>query len=164
MSKRPENQDIVDKYLAHYRASKASVRMRESCLNTFFGYKDKDYFNYDGHVFDITTEVLIDYFDYLKNLKTITLQTKKNKWRILVSFLKYTMEYYQKYDFIVVIPRFSIKWGNKHPKSSVDRNAVMTEAEVEKVLNYFKIRNWKYYIIFPMFCRMGSKERRGSKC
>ncbi|MGV9142073.1 MAG: tyrosine-type recombinase/integrase [Promethearchaeota archaeon] len=156
--KRPTNQEIIDKYLEHYKSSQASVRMRESSLNYFFGYKEKDYFDYSEHVFDIKTQDLINYFEFLKNLKTISLQTKKNKWHILVSFLRYTMEYYRKYDFVVVIPQFSIKWGNRHPKPSIDRNAVMKEEEVEKVLNYFKIRNWKFYLIFRCFAEWGARK------
>jgi integrase len=163
---RLSNQEIIDKYLEHYSNSQASVAMRNSCLNYFFGYRDgnwnltedKDYFNYSGHIFDIKTEDLIDYFEFLKNLKTISLQTKKNKWHILKSFLRYTMEYYRKYDFVVVIPQYSVKWGNRHPKPTIDRDAVMTEEEVEKLLNYFKIRNWKYYLIFRCFAEWGARK------
>ena len=75
----PKNETIVKKYLSHYRHSPQSIKMRKSSLTYFFA---EDFFNYHDHIFNINTQVLIDYFDFLKNLDSIGGATKKNKWHI----------------------------------------------------------------------------------
>ena len=65
--------------------------MRESSLKYFLGV---EFFNYHGHIFDLDTKILKKYFVFLKNLDTVSIQTRKNKWHILTSFLNFTMEDY----------------------------------------------------------------------
>jgi len=151
---RPTNETIITTYLRHYAHSKQSQKMRESSLNYFFG---EDYFNYQGHVFDINTEILIDYFDWLKT-QDISLTTKKNKWIIVVSFLNSTMEYYRKYNFLVMIPKHSINWGNVHKKAKSNKDVIACEDELVKLLEYFKIHNYKHYLIFRLFIETGCRK------
>jgi len=152
----PTNQEIIGTHLNHYRDSKQSVKTRKSSLNYFF---KPEYFGYKGHIFDIDTDILIDYFDYLKHLKTISLGTKKTKWTLLKSFLNFTMEYYRKYKFIVIIPQHSINWnGIVHKKSKTNKNVVMSIEEIYSILNYLKLRNFKYYLIFRIFAETGMRK------
>jgi len=152
----PENNEIIEKYLNHYQHSKQSVKTRKSALKLFF---DPTNFNYPGHVFEITTDILIDYFDYLKKIKRLSLETKKTKWTLLKSFLNFTMEYYRKYKFVVVIPKHSINWnGIVHKRPETNKNVVMSIEEIDSILNYLKLRNFKYYLIFRIFSETGMRK------
>lgn len=152
----PTNQEIIESCLNHYRDSKQSVKTRKSSLNYFF---NPEYFGYKENIFDIDTDILIDYFDYLKHLETISLGTKKTKWALLKSFLNFTMEYYRKYNFVVVIPKHSINWnGIVHKKSKTNKNVVMSIEEIDSILNYLKLRNFKYYLIFRIFSETGIRK------
>ena len=116
------NQKIINAYINNWQHSKQSQNQRKSSLRYFFdkseyikkeinGKKIKELkkrFGYPGHVFEITTPILKEYFLWLKNLDTINITTKKNKWNILISFLNYTMEDYE--DFVVKIPRKTVNW------------------------------------------------------
>ena len=129
----PKNETIVKKYLSHYRHSPQSIKMRKSSLTYFFA---EDFFNYHDHIFNINTQVLIDYFDFLKNLDSIGGATKKNKWHIMKSFLEFTMEYYRKHNFIVIIPSKTINWNGSIPKKTKVRSnkkVIATLEEVEKI-------------------------------
>ena len=149
---KPTNKTIIKTYLRHYNHSIQSQKMRKSSLNYFFNG-----FNYNGHIFEIDTEKLIDYFDWLKT-QDVALTTKKNKWTILVSFLNSTMEYYRKYNFIVIIPKHSIKWGNGHKKPESNKNIVACKDELKRLLDYFKTHNYKHYLIFRLFTEMGCRK------
>lgn len=152
----PGNKEIIEKHLTHYQHSKQSVRTRKSALNTFFG---SEYFNYSEPIFEITTDILIDYFEHLKSKKELSLSSKKTKWTLLTSFLNYTMEYYRKYDFIVIIPKHSIHWnGVVHKKPKTNKNVVMSIEEINAILNYLKLRNFKYYLIFRIFAETGMRK------
>jgi len=168
----PTNQKIIETYLNHYRHSRQSVKTRKSSLNYFFESK---YFGYGDFyipsdfslnvvflkrdIFDIDTDTLIDYFDYLKHLETISLGTKKTKWILLISLLNFCMEYYRKYNFIVIIPKHSINWnGIVHKEPETNKNVVMTKEEVKDILNYLKLRHFKYYLIFRIFTETGMRK------
>ena len=152
----PENNEIIEKYLNHYQHSKQSVKTRKSALKLFF---DPTNFNYPGHVFEITTDILIDYFDYLKKIKRLSLETKKTKWTLLKSFLNFTMEYYRKNKFVVLIPKHSINWnGIVHKRPETNKNVVMSIEEIDSILNYLKLRNFKYYLIFRIFSETGMRK------
>ena len=154
--KRPSNKVIIEKYLNHYRHSKQSVKTRKSALNYFF---KKEYFGYNGHTFDIETDVLIDYFDYLKFLERKSLATKKTKWVLLKSFLNFCMEYYRKYDFNVIIPKHSINWkGIIHKESETNKDIVMTTEEIQNILEYLNLNHFKYYLIFRLFTETGMRK------
>ena len=153
---RPSNQGIIETYLNHYRHSNQSVKTRKSSLNYFFESK---YFGFKKHIFDIDTDTLIDYFDYLKHLKTISLDTKKTKWILLISLLNFCMEYYRKHNFIVVIPKHSINWnGIDHKQPNTNKDIVMTKEEVEQILDYCKLTNYHYYLIFRIFAETGVRK------
>ncbi len=153
---KPMNNTIISKYLNHYRHSNQSVKTRKSSLNYFFNPK---YFGHKGHIFDINTDILIDYFDYLKHLETISLGTKKTKWTLIISFLNFCMEYYRKYKFIVIIPKHSINWnGINHKEPETNKDIVMTKEEVKDILDYLKLRHFKYYLIFRIFSETGMRK------
>lgn len=152
----PGNKEIIEKHLNHYSHSKQSVNTRKSALKLFF---DPTNFNYPSHIFEITTDILIDYFEYLKKLKKLSLGSKKTQWTLLISFLNFTMEYYRKYEFIVIIPKHSINWnGVLHKKPKTNKNVVMTIEEINSILNYLKLRNFKYYLIFRIFSETGMRK------
>ena len=151
---RPNNKVIIEKYIGHYENSKQSQKMRRSSLNYFFEAK---YFNYQGQIFDIDTETLIDYFDWLKT-QSVSLTTKKNKWTILVSFLRSTMEYYRKYNFMVIIPKHSINWGNGHKKANSNKNVIATKEEIKQILDYLKTRNYKHYLMVRILVETGCRK------
>jgi len=134
--------------------------MRRSSLNYFF---EDDYHGYDGHVFNIDTAELLDYFDYLKNLDSVSIQTRRNKWSILKSFLQYTMEYYNAkgYKFIVVIPEKTVSWNGSVPKEDeviTNKNVIIRKSEIEKLLHFFKQSNTKHYLIFRLFVETGMRK------
>lgn len=152
----PSNEKIIEKYLNHYRHSRQSEKTRKSSLNYFF---KPQYFDYSGHVFEINTDTLIDYFDYLKHRETISLGTKKTKWTLIISFLNFCMEYYRKYNFIVIIPKHSISWnGIIHKEPDTNKDIVMDQDEVKEILNHLKLRHFKYYLIFRMFAETGMRK------
>ncbi|MEJ2249976.1 MAG: tyrosine-type recombinase/integrase [Candidatus Lokiarchaeota archaeon] len=146
------NQEIIDRYLERFSYSKHSQRMRKYCLRYFF---HQNYFGYKGHIFDITKRDVIDYFDYLNQLDTIALQTKKNKWNIFRSFLQFIMEYYD--DFLIVIPRYSIQWKPIHKKPKSNKDVVMTKAEVKRILDHLFNHNYKYYLLYRLLAETGMR-------
>ncbi len=150
----PGNKEIIEKYINHWKSIQ-SQKMRSSSLNYFF-----QKFAFSGHVFDINTSILIDYHEFLDKSNEISLQTKKNKWNILTSFLNFTMEYFNAkgYNFIVVIPRKTIKWGVKHKKAKSNKKVIATISELEQILLYFKVHNFKHYLIFRLFIDTGMRK------
>ena len=142
------NSQIIEKYLLNF--SKASANMRRSSLTYFFSMK---HFGYESHVSDIEKYTLMDYFNFLKQDVGIAIKTKINKWSILKSFLEYLMEYYD--DFIVKIPARTINWGIQHKKPNSNRKVYATIEEIQQILNYFKINNFKHYLIFRGFAELG---------
>ena len=171
--KRPQNKEVIDTYLKHYDHSEDSKSMRRSSLKYFFGEKRSEKsFGYNEHIFDIDVSTLLDYFNWLKNLDIVSIQTRRNKWNILTSFLKYTMIYYNsqkdkdkrnKYEeFIVIIPTSQFThWRNAIPKAGeVKTNAKVyaTKREIEKVLLYFKAVNFGHYLIFRVFTDTGMRK------
>jgi len=152
---RPTNKTIINKYLDYITDSIQSQKMRKSSLAYFLEAK---YFNYSGHVFDIDTTILLDYHNYLKKLKDISLQTKKNKWSILTSFLNFTMEYYHRFNFIVVIPSKTVNWNGNHKLAKTNKNTIITPGEIEKLLEYFRQGNFKHYVIFRLFVETGVRK------
>jgi len=148
---RPTNEKIIETYL-DFNESKST---RKTCLNYFFQVK---YFGYDGHVFDIDTKVLLDYFKYLKDLD-LSIHTKETKWYILKGFLDFCMEYYNEYNFYVVFPKKIINWNSgNHRKPNGDKEIVMTKEEIAKILNYLKIYNFRYYLIFRILAETGMRK------
>ncbi|MFX1256771.1 MAG: tyrosine-type recombinase/integrase [Promethearchaeota archaeon] len=152
---RPTNKEIIEKWLYRYRDSIQSIRTRRSVLNYFFG---KKYFGYNEHIFDIKKRDLIDYFDYLNHLDTISLRTKKTKWTLLKSLLNWGLDYYEDdYELKIRIPK-SVQWKkiHKEPKSTSD--VFMTIEEIEKILKYLKINHYYYYLIFRCFAEWGARK------
>jgi len=181
---KPTNECLLEKYLEHYQHSPQSVNMRRSSLNYFFGEKTNKCFGYQGHIFDLDTSILIDYFTWLKNLDLVSIETRKNKWRILTSLLQFSMEYWngkrkgeirklkqqnikepEKYvweKFIVKIPSKTISWKNaiqkkkgKGRESNADVYA--NKEEIQQLLQYFKNYNFKHYLIFRIFTDTGMR-------
>lgn len=154
---RPTNQKIIDNYLNFYKHSRQSIKMRESSLKYFFG---KDFFNYQGYIFDITTQILKKYFVYLKNLDSVSIQTRRNKWSILTSFLNFTMEDYPE-DFLIKIPSKTINWNGYIPKKTrinTNKDVIADKEEIQKILNYFIENNFKHYLIFRTFVDTGMRK------
>lgn len=154
---RPTNQYIINKYLNYYKHSIQSVRMRESCLKHFFFGS----FSIYRHIFDVKTNDLIDYFEHLNHLENISLTTKKNKWHILLSFLNFTMEYFMEHKFIVIIPKTTIKWQKNHKKPNSNKNVIATLEEIQTILSYLKLNNYKHYVIFRMLIETGMRLGEG---
>lgn len=146
------NDKIIEAYLYRWRHSQQSITTRKYNLNYFF---NKKYFGYSGHIFDMHKRNLMDYFDYLNHLETISLNTKKMKWTILRSFLAFCMEYYD--DFIIKIPT-SIRWKNIHKEPVTNKDIVMTKEEVKKILTFLKNTHYTYYLIFRVFAETGMRK------
>lgn len=147
----PTNSKLIKDYIKYFQHSPQSQAMRKSSLKYFFSK-----FNYNGHVFDITTKKLKEFFTWLKNLVDLSVETKKSKWNILTSFLNSIMEDYPE-DFLIKIPSKTVNWlganGNKTKKKEI-----FTKNELELVLSYIKPRNLKYYLIFRMFAETGMRK------
>ena len=167
----PQNKTLIEKYLNHYNHSPQSKKMRESSLRFFFGRnfplgngkKDETWFNFAGHIFEIDNEIIIDYFDYLNTLETLSISTRKNKWHIFTSFLNYTVYIYgEKYGFIVVKPpREFINFENALPKKTkvkTNKKVFATKEELKKILNYLEVNNFTHYLIFRLFIETGSRK------
>jgi len=153
---RPKNDEIIDKYLEHFNNSNQSKKVRRSSLNYFF---NSNYFNFNEHVFDITTTTLIDYFNYLKALKNISITTKKFKWTILCSFLNYIMEYYyEDYKYFVKIPQKTVNWGNGHKRAKSNKNVIASKDEIVKILGYFKTNDYYGYLMLRLLCESGCRK------
>ncbi len=152
---RPLNEEIIQNNLSFYKHSKQSIKMRISSLKYFF---DEKYFNYQGHIFDINIRILKKYFIYLKNLNTISIETRKNKWHILASFLNFTMEDYE--NFHVAIPRKTVSWNGYIPKENVKTNkdVIAEKEEIKKILNHFEVNNFKHYLIFKILVETGMRK------
>lgn len=152
---RPDNAEIIKKYLYTFRNSKQSQATRSSCLNYFF--KDK-YFEYPGHIFDISKRNLLEYRDYLNHLETISLSTKKIKWTILKSFLTYCEDYYEEeFDIFFKCPKEK-KWSNIHKEPISNADVFLTIEEIKTILDYLKRTNFKYYLIFRLFAESGPRK------
>lgn len=162
-NQRPSNKEIINKYLEHYRHSPQSLSMRRSSLNYFFGKQEKKCFGYQGHIFDIETSVLIEFFEWLKNLDLVSIQTRKNKWAIIKSLLQYTMEFYnaKKYNIFIVIPSKTVDWKGAVPKRSGNHSnadVYATKDEIQRILHFLRNRNFKHYIIFRTFIDTGMRK------
>jgi len=154
---RPTNKCIIQKYLDHYDYSSQSVRMRKSSLNYFFGKKSEKCLGYSRHVFDINTDILINYFEFLNKLKNISLTTKKGKWAIIKSFLNFCMEKYRDYNFIVIFPKTTIKWANNHKIADSNKDIILDLDEIKKILGFLRNNNFKQYIILKLLIETGSR-------
>lgn len=168
---RPQNKTIIEKYLNHYNHSLQSRKMRESSLRFFFGnnfpfkngIQDPNWFNFSGHVFDIDNEIIMDYFEYLNTLDTVSITTRKNKWHIFTSFLNYSMYIYgKKYNFIVANPpRTLVSFENALPKKTEiksNKKVFATKEEIVKILNHLEVNNFKNYLIFRLFIETGIRK------
>jgi len=146
------NRELIKAYINNYQHSKQSQDNRKSSLKYFFG---EDHFNYQEHVFEISTSILKGYFVWLKNLDTINITTKRNKWNILISFLNYTMEDHE--EFLIKIPKSSINWrgcnGNRK-----EIKEIASKEEIEQILQHFKLYNFKHYLIFRLFIESGMRK------
>ncbi len=159
---RPTHKLLMNDYLNYFQHSPQSQAMRKSSLKYFFERKYYGYIakkwkqNKFGHVFDITTKELKEYFTWLKNLENLSIETKKGKWAILSSFLNSIMEDYPE-EFLIKIPSKTVNWigsnGNKTKKKEI-----FTKSELEQILNYIKPRNLKYYLIFSLFAETGMRK------
>lgn len=154
--KKLSNKEIIDKYLKRFEYSPSSKITRMYALQYFF---NKEFFGYSDHIFEIKKNTLLDYFDYLNNSEVITLTTKKNKWILLKSFIQYCMEYYD--EFTVTIPKHSIKWKgeNYHKKSLYNKNVVLEIKQIKFILNYFKLTNFKHYLIYRTLIETGMRKK-----
>jgi len=157
MENKQTNQELIGEYLNFYQHSPQSVKMRKSSLNYFF---EEKHFGYNGDIFEINTKELKNYFIYLKNLNSISIQTRKNKWRILVSFLCFVME--DNEDFNIAIPRRRISWNGFIPQENPNSNSdvIADEDEIERICNFLEETNFKHYLIFRMMIENGI--RKGS--
>lgn len=164
----PSNEEIINKYIRRYRHSDQSIATRKSALNYFFEKESKmkskikskiKYFGYKGHIFEINKSDLIDYFDFLNQLETISLNTKKLKWTILKSFLDYCMDYYEDdYDFIIKVPNRLVKWKPMHKEPKSNSDVFLTIDEIKKILDWLKENNFTYYIIVRIFVESGPRK------
>ncbi|HEC40051.1 hypothetical protein LCGC14_1175010 [marine sediment metagenome] len=155
----PSNDQIIEKYLKRYKHSKQSIATRKSALNYFFGTSKEEYFNYKGFVFEISKKDLLDYFDYLNQLETISLSTKRIKWTLLKSFLDYCGDYYEDdYDFIIKFPNRLVKWKPTHKEPKSNSDVFLTIDEIQKILNWLKENNFTYYIIVRIFIESGPRK------
>ncbi len=151
------NEEIISNYLEFYKHSKQSISMRKSSLKYFFG---KDFFNYTGHIFELDTKILKKYFIFLKNLDTVSIQTRKNKWSILTSFLNFSMEDYPD-DFLIKIPSKTINWKGYCPKKEkvkTNKDIIADKEELQKILNYLEEHNYKHYLIFRFLVDTGMRK------
>lgn len=151
--KQYSNEEVIEKYLNHYRHSPESMRMRKSNLNNFFG---ENHFGFSGNILEISKGDLYDYFDYLNHDPNISLTTKENKWRIMSSFMAFCMEYYD--DFMIVVPSKTICWKPTHKEANSNKDVIMDKQEVKKILAWLKDRNFKYYLIFRIFAETGMRK------
>ncbi len=153
---KPTNQEIIENYLNFYIHSRQSIKMRESSLKYFFG---KDFFNYQDYIFDLDTKTLKQYFVYLKNLNSVSIQTRRNKWSILTSFLNFTMEDYE--GFTVAIPRKTISWNGYIPKKTkvnTNKDVIADKEEIQKILVILYENNFKHYLIFKILVDTGIRK------
>ena len=163
------NQELIDAYINNYEHSIQSQNQRKSSLRYFFDKteyitkmingkeikEEKKRFGYSGHIFDITTLILKKYFVWLKNLDTINITTKKNKWNILISFLNNTMEDYE--EFLIKIPKLSINWrGCNGDRKEIKE--IASKEELERILKHFKLYNFKHYLIFRLLIESGLRK------
>jgi len=146
------NQELINAYINNYQHSKQSQNQRKSSLKYFFG---ENYFNYQEHIFKITTSKLKVYFVWLKNLDTINITTKRNKWNILISFLNYTMEDHE--EFLIKIPKQTINWRGSNGDRK-DVKEIASKEEIEQILQHFKKYNFKHYLIFRLLIETGMRK------
>lgn len=147
------NEKIIKRHLLRYKASPESVKTRKSSLNYFFAQK---YFNYNGLISNISKSTLVDYFDWLNQLTSISLSTKKIKWILLRSLLEFCMEYYD--DFLIKIPTKTIQWNINHKKPNSNKDIRLEKEEVKDLLNFMKINHFSYYLIFRIFTETGMRK------
>jgi integrase len=148
----PSCEEVIDEYLKLFRHSSQSQRTRKSCLNYFF---EDRYFGYNGHAFEINKRDLIRYFDWLNHLSDIALTTKKTKWAILRSFIRFLNEFY---DLRIITPHYLVKWKNTHSEPDSNKNVKLSVAEISKILNYLKLNHFQYYLIFRLFAETGCRK------
>ena len=191
----PDTETIIGEYLHTFRHSKQSQATRSSCLNYFFGRKDKDgdfivlkkdkkrnqwgkcekkegkyqynkndeilevkYFGYNDHIFEIGKRKLMEYRDYLNQLNSISLSTKKTKWTILRSFLTHVEDFYEEeYEVIFKFPR-NKDWKKIHKEPVSNADVFLTIEEIKQILAYLKRTNFKYYLIFRFYAESGLRK------
>ncbi|MFX1567897.1 MAG: tyrosine-type recombinase/integrase [Promethearchaeota archaeon] len=152
--KKKTNNQLKKQYVARYNGSTGT---RLSALRYFFGNKQTDTcFGFKGKIYEISKADLMDYFDWLNNLETLSIETKKLKWTILKSFLEYLMEYFD--DFMLIIPKKTLNWNKIHKESESNKDVVMTKEEVKQILDYLKINHYIYYLIFRTFAETGMRK------
>lgn len=158
---KPTHHELIEDYLNYYQHSKHSQNMRKSSLAYFFQRKYYGYIaqnwkqNKLGHIFDITTKELKNYFLWLKNLENLSIQTKRNKWAILTSFLNFTMEDFE--EFLIKIPTRTVNWLGSNGNGKKEKE-ILTFEEIEQILQYLKPRNLKHYLIIRLLLETGMRK------
>lgn len=144
---------MIEDYIDFYQHSPQSQKTRKSSLNYFF----KKY-GFTGDIFDITTKDLLNYFTWLKNLEGINLTTKKNKWNLLTSFINWLMED-ESNNFLIKIPSKRVNWnGTSRKTTRSNKEVYATRKEIEKILDWFKERNIKRWLIMKLFVHTGMRK------
>ena len=147
------NQEVINDYLRQYKNSPQSVSMRKSCLNHFFVN-----FGYNKSIFELTKKTINDYFIFIKNNENLALNTKKNKFKILKSFMDNTIYNYE--DNFAKIPLFKPKynWSDIGHADSHQKIYVLTPKNIEAILDYFKLQHFVKYLIFSLYAFTGARK------
>lgn len=143
------NNEILDMYYDNFD-SKQSINTRKHSIGYFLEwYKNQN-------LGDLDTLTLRRYFNHLKRVQKWALETKKTKWAILLSLVNFCLESFD--DFLLKIPKASLKWGNNHKESSINKDVVLTKEEVKQVLDWLKLHHYTYYLIFRIFAETGMRK------
>jgi len=152
----PTNKEMIDNYLSYYK-SKYSRKSRRSAIRNF-----QRCYNSGRSFLELKQKDLNTYFRSLNNSESYTLETKKYRWICVCRLVQCINEDYEEYlDNPIVIPKFSINWGNIHKEGISNKDIIATRKEVYRILQYPKDvnENKKHYVLFRLMietgCRVG---------
>lgn len=152
----PTNKEIIDKYLDMYRHSYDSIKSRECAIRHFILEK---YFGYEKELIDINKRMLIEYFRWLNSNNDLAFASKKFYWTVMCGVVHFINEYYEDdLKKMIVIPKYSVKWSkNNHKKPETNKLVFATKSELVKILEFYKLRNHKYYLLMRTFIETGMR-------
>ncbi len=154
--KKPTNEEIIERYIERFKHSKDSQDSRRTALRYF--KKNSDF---KGHLFEIETDNLTDYFDFLNNEESIGFGSKKYRWAILRGLMIWINEYYRKYFryyklYPIIIPKTN-RWSLEHKETNSNKDVIATREELEQILRHLKEGNERNYLMFRLLIETGMR-------
>jgi integrase len=150
----PQNKRLVDRFLRNFatKRSEASVKIYQSNFNIFFCWNLQN--NENKFFTDIRKTEMMDFFDYGSSELKWSPNRYANVWSSLNSlstFIENVLD--DDYpDF-----RNQVKKIEKQPKANVRKKTILTDDQIQNLLNYLSEKNSQQACLLALACYSGAR-------